>query len=159
ASRHAGYYRDVAGNGEGFEKARIGGNHAADEAEFGMELLGDGDGRVDAGEADGTCAGAANGGDELRIHRTCQHFQYGVDGFVVGDAEAAHKRTFHTAFFEEARHLLAAAMYDGHMHAGCRNRGDLGGDVGARGGIVQQTAADFDQGAHVTAAPPFLRIP
>src|SRR5581483_3158042 len=116
-------------------------------AERGVHLLGLGEKRVDAGEADGEGAGAVEGGDQFVVDAAGEDLQDGVDGLGTGDAEALDELAFDAALGEVAGHLLAAAVHDGDRGAGARGR-DLLGERGARGGGVQQGPAEFDEEFH-----------
>ncbi len=84
----------------------------------------------------------------MRVHRSCQHLENSVNRFFRGDAEASHEVAADSAFFEEACHLLAAAVNHGYADARGRNGPDLPREILTRHCIVEEAPPDLDKSFH-----------
>ncbi len=148
SARDARHNRHVARLRERFEKRRVGRRHTADKAQLRIELIGNRDAGIDTGESHSARACGSERGHELRVDAACENFEDCVNRFVRGDAQPAHERALHAALFEETRHLLAAAMHDGHSNAVGMKCCDLARKILTGRGVIQQAAAYFDQSFH-----------
>ena len=103
---------------------------------------------VDAREPYRQNSGAVEAGHQLVVDAAGKDFQYGIEGFRGGDAQAAYEAALDAAVGQAAGHLFAAAVDHHQFHAAPASLGQLRGERIARVRRIEQRAAEFDQHPH-----------